>query len=64
VAKVERSIPSNLLLFHQIATLIRQGVLRSKIGQTYPLDDIKSATEQAGMTGRQGKVLLKLNQRI
>ncbi|MFI5458847.1 MAG: zinc-dependent alcohol dehydrogenase family protein [Isosphaerales bacterium] len=60
---LDRSIPSNLLLFRQIAALIRQGVLRSKIGQTFPLDDIKSATEQAGMIGRQGKVLLRLNQR-
>ena len=29
----ERSIPSALLLFREIAALIRQGVLRSEIGR-------------------------------
>jgi len=57
---LKRSIPSALLLFREIANLIRQGVLRSKIGRTYPLDEINSAAEQAGMIGRQGKVLLRL----
>jgi NADPH:quinone reductase len=56
----ERSIPSVLLLFREIANLIRQGVLRSEIGQTYPLQEIKAAVQQAQIIGRQGKVLLKL----
>ena len=55
-----RSIPSALLLFREIAALIRQGVLRSEIGQIYPLDDIRAAVQQAGIVGRHGKVLLKL----
>jgi NADPH:quinone reductase-like Zn-dependent oxidoreductase len=56
----QRSIPSNLLLFREIAALMRRGVLRSEIGQTYSLDEIKDAVQQAVITGRQGKVLLKL----
>jgi NADPH:quinone reductase-like Zn-dependent oxidoreductase len=58
----ERSIPSVLLLFREIANLIRQGVLRSEIGQTYPLEDLRKAVQEAGVVGRQGKVLLRLNQ--
>jgi len=56
----ERSIPATLLLFREIAALIRQGVLRSEIGETYPLDDVKSAVQRAGTIGRRGKVLLRL----
>jgi NADPH:quinone reductase len=58
----QRSIPSTLLLFREIAALIRQGVLRSDIGQTYPLDKIKAAVQQAETVARQGKTLLKIGQ--
>jgi NADPH:quinone reductase-like Zn-dependent oxidoreductase len=54
-----RSIPSALLLFREIANLIRQGVLRSEIGQSYPLDELKAAAQHAQVVARQGKVLLK-----
>lgn len=57
----ERSIPSALLLFREIARLNREGILRSEIGETYPLDEIKSACQQAEIIGRRGKVLLRLN---
>ena len=57
----QRSIPSALLLFREIASLIRQGVLRSEIGQIYPLREIQAAAREAATIGRQGKVLLKLN---
>jgi NADPH:quinone reductase-like Zn-dependent oxidoreductase len=56
----QRSIPSVLLLFREIANLIRQGVLHSEIGRSYPLDDIKTAVQEAQIVARQGKVLLKL----
>ena len=56
-----RSIPQALYLFREIAALIRKGVLRSEIGQVYPLDQIKTAVHHADSIGRQGKVLLKLN---
>jgi NADPH:quinone reductase-like Zn-dependent oxidoreductase len=57
----QRSIPSILLLFREIAALIRQGVLRSLIGETYPLDQIGIAVEKSLEMGRHGKVLLRLD---
>jgi NADPH:quinone reductase len=59
---LQRSIPSVLLLFREIAALIRQGVLRSEIGRVYPLGEIKEAAHEAGIIGRQGKVLIRLAQ--
>jgi NADPH:quinone reductase-like Zn-dependent oxidoreductase len=56
----ERPIPSVLLLFRQIAALIRQGVLQSEIGRVYPLSEIREATHEAGLVGRHGKVLVRL----
>lgn len=56
----ERSIPSTLLLFREIAALIRQGTLRSEIGKTYPLREIKDAVREAALIGRKGKILLRL----
>lgn len=55
----ERSIPASLLLFREIAGLIRKGVLQSQIGSSHPLDDIHRAVKHAETIGRQGKVLLK-----
>ena len=56
----QRSIPSALLLFREIASLIRQQVLSSEIGRTYPLREIQAAVREAATIGRHGKVLLKL----
>jgi NADPH2:quinone reductase len=58
----ERSIPAALLLFREIAALIRRGILASETGKTYPLGEIKSAVQEAAIVGRQGKVLLKVGQ--
>jgi NADPH:quinone reductase len=55
-----RSIPASLLLFREIAALIRKDVLRSEIGPTYPLDQIQQAVQDASSVGRKGKVLLRL----
>jgi NADPH:quinone reductase-like Zn-dependent oxidoreductase len=57
----QRSIPKALLLFREIASLIRQQVLSSEIGRTYPLREIQAAAREAATIGRQGKVLLKLS---
>jgi NADPH:quinone reductase-like Zn-dependent oxidoreductase len=57
----ERSIPAALLLFREIAGLIRQGVLNSEIGQVFPLDRIGEAARAAETVGRQGKILVKLD---
>jgi NADPH:quinone reductase-like Zn-dependent oxidoreductase len=56
----QRSIPAALLLFREIAALIRAGVLDSHIGRTYPLDQVAQAARDADSVGRQGKVLLRL----
>ncbi len=60
----QRSIPAALLLFREIAALIRQDVLRSEIGKIYPLAEIQSAAREAAAVGRQGKVLLRLGQNL
>ncbi|WP_165219819.1 zinc-dependent alcohol dehydrogenase family protein [Aquisphaera insulae] len=57
----ERSIPGALLVFRQIANLIRAGVLESEIGGRYPLEQIREAVTQAEAVGRSGKVLLEFN---
>jgi NADPH2:quinone reductase len=56
----DRSIPSALLLFREIASLIRQGVLSSQIGPSFALDQIREAVGQAETVARNGKVLLRL----
>jgi NADPH:quinone reductase-like Zn-dependent oxidoreductase len=56
----ERSIPAALLLFREIASMIRQGVLSSEIGRVFALDEIAEAAEQADAVARHGKVLIRL----
>jgi NADPH:quinone reductase len=56
----ERSIPAVLILFREIASMIRQGVLSSEIGRTYPLAEIGEAARQADSVARRGKVLVRL----
>jgi NADPH:quinone reductase len=56
-----QSIPAMLLLFRAIASLIRQGVLNSDIGRTYPLEQIGDAVRETAAVGRQGKVLVRLD---
>ncbi len=57
----ERSIPSNLLLFREIASLLRQGILGSEIGCSFTLDEIGQALRQAEAQARGGKVLLRID---
>jgi NADPH:quinone reductase-like Zn-dependent oxidoreductase len=47
-------------LFGKISKLIREGVLVSEIGATFPLDDVKTAVARADEPGRTGKVLLQI----
>jgi NADPH:quinone reductase-like Zn-dependent oxidoreductase len=56
-----RSIPSALVLFREIASLLRKGVLSSEIGAAYPLRDVNEAVRKAEEVGRGGKVLLTLS---
>jgi len=56
----DRTIVASLLLFREIAALIRQGVLASEIGPSFPLEQIGEAARQAESVGRGGKILLKM----
>lgn len=56
----DRSIPAALLLFREIAALIRKGVLNSDIGPSFPLARIHEAVAEADRVGRGGKVLLTI----
>jgi NADPH:quinone reductase-like Zn-dependent oxidoreductase len=60
----ERSIPTTLLLFREIASLLRTGVLTSEIGNVYALNRISEAMETAAMVARHGKILLTLGSDI
>jgi NADPH:quinone reductase len=59
----DRSIPSALKLFHEIAGLIRGGVLATELGAAFPLDAIGDAVREAEVVGRRGKVLLRIGVR-
>lgn len=56
----ERSIPAALLLFREIARLIRSGVLATETGTTYRLESIGTAAAEADSPAKRGKVLLKI----
>lgn len=49
-----------LLLFREIADLIRKGVLATETGREFPLDAIADAVREAEAVGRRGKVLLRI----
>ncbi len=55
-----RSIPASLLVFREVASMIRKGVLASEIGRTYSLAELGNAVREADTVGRHGKVLLRL----
>ena len=55
----ERNIPQMLLLFREIAAMIRAGVLDTEVGATFPLEAVGDAVRAAEVVGRRGKVLLK-----
>lgn len=50
-----------LRLFHRIASLIRSGVLRTDIGETFTLDQVSEAVRKAAEPGRVGKVLIRIS---
>ncbi len=55
----ERNIPQMLLLFREIAAMIRAGILNTEVGATFPLEAVGDAVRAAEVVGRRGKVLLK-----
>jgi len=56
----QRSIPAALLLFREIANLIRNGVLATDVGPSFPLESVVDAAREAEAVGRPGKVLLRI----
>jgi NADPH2:quinone reductase len=58
----DRSKVKMLLLFREIADLIRKGVLATELGREYPLEAIGDAVRDAESVGRHGKVLLRIGQ--
>lgn len=57
-----RPLWKNLLLFKEIARLIRAGVLDTPPGERFTLDEIKAAVAAAERPGKPGKVLLTISQ--
>ena len=55
----ERSIPQSLILFREIAALMRSGVLTTEVGPSFGFDRIAEAVREAERPGRRGKVLLR-----
>lgn len=51
-----------LRLFRQIDRLLRQDVLTTTVGVSYPLEQFREAVTQAQAPGRQGKVLLRMGE--
>jgi NADPH2:quinone reductase len=56
----KQSVLTMLGLFRLVGQLLREGVLTTEIGATYPMDQVQAAVQQAAQPGRQGKVLLRL----
>jgi NADPH:quinone reductase-like Zn-dependent oxidoreductase len=56
----QRNIPAALKLFHEIAVLIRAGVLATEIGETFGLEQSVAAVRAAEAVGRRGKVHFKI----
>jgi NADPH:quinone reductase-like Zn-dependent oxidoreductase len=55
-----RSIPQSLMLFREIARLIRDDVLTTRVGPRFPLDQVQDAVRAAESSDVPGKVLLDL----
>jgi NADPH:quinone reductase len=56
----ERSIPQSLRLFAEVARLMRADVLTTRVGASYPLQDVIEAARNAETPGREGKTLLRM----
>lgn len=57
----QQSIPRLLRLFRQVRSLMREGLLTTPIGETFPLERISEAVACAQKPGRPGKVLLRIS---
>lgn len=48
-------------LFRRIGRLFRAGVFHSEVEASYGLDEVRAAVRRAGESGRQGKILLRMD---
>jgi len=48
-------------LFRRIAGLMKQGILVSEVGTSFPLDDIQAAVRAVNTPARHGKILLRMS---
>jgi NADPH2:quinone reductase len=55
-----RSKLNAVLLFREITKMIREGVLSTEPGRSFPLEAIREAVVEAEQVGRKGKPLLKI----
>lgn len=55
-----QGIRTMLKLFREIIKLMRAGVLLTDLGQSFAMEEIATAVRLADTTGRQGKVLIRL----
>jgi NADPH:quinone reductase-like Zn-dependent oxidoreductase len=49
-----------LALFREVGRLLREGVLATEVGPTFPLEQVREAVKEAAAPGRKGKVLLRI----
>jgi NADPH:quinone reductase-like Zn-dependent oxidoreductase len=56
----DQGVLTMLRLFSNIIHLMRAGVLTTPVGASYPLDEWRSAVQQAERPGHAGKVLLRI----
>ena len=56
-----QGLVTRLRLVKCIANLIREGVLASEVGQSFPLDQITDAVRESNKVARAGKVLLRIS---
>lgn len=59
----KQGILTMLRLFRRVKALMREGVLTTHIGATYPIEQVAKAVEHAAAPGKGGKVLLKIGDR-
>lgn len=55
-------LPAKLKLVRTLTNLILEGVLKSEVGATFPMEQIADAVRMAEAPGRGGKALLKLGE--
>ena len=53
-------IPRSIMLFREISKMIRNGVLATELGESFPLDRVAEAARASEVVGKKGKILIKI----